>query len=61
MLEFQAHICWVMTVDYKVRLGQARSEFELKSQKLTRSVRALKLSLFSVKSNSVCMSHEKIE
>ena len=21
LLEFQAHICWVITVDYKVRLG----------------------------------------
>ena len=27
MLEFQAHICWVITVDYKVRLGQVKSEF----------------------------------
>ena len=26
MLEFQAHICWVITVDYKVRLGQVKSE-----------------------------------
>ena len=28
MLEFQAHICWVITVDYKVRLGQVKSEFD---------------------------------
>ena len=27
MLEFQDHICWVITVDYKVRLGQVKSEF----------------------------------
>ena len=27
MLEFQAHICWVITLDYKVRLGQVKSEF----------------------------------
>ena len=53
MLKFQAHICWVINVDYKVRLGQVKSEFDLKSQKLTRSVQASKLSIFSVKSNSV--------
>ena len=47
MLEFQAHICWVITVDYKVRLGQVKSEFDWKSPKLTRSVRASKLSMFS--------------
>ena len=28
MLEFQAHICWVITVNYKVRLGQVKSEFD---------------------------------
>ena len=28
MLEFQAQICWVITVDYKVRLGQVKSEFD---------------------------------
>ena len=27
-LEFLAHICWVITVDYKVRLGQIKSEFD---------------------------------
>ena len=27
-LEFQAHICWVITVDYKVILGQVKSEFD---------------------------------
>ena len=53
MLEFQAHICWVITVDYKVRLGQVKSEFDWKRPKLTRSVRALKLSIFSMKSHSV--------
>ena len=53
MLEFQAHICWVITVDYKVRLGQVKSEFDRKRPKLTRSVRASKLSIFSVNSNSV--------
>ena len=42
MLEFQAHICWVITVDYKVRLGQVKSEFDWKSPKLTRSVQASK-------------------
>ena len=40
MLEFQAHVCWVITVDYKVRLGQVKSEFDWKRPKLTRSVRA---------------------
>ena len=54
MLEFQAHICWVITVDYKVRLGQVKSEFNQKRQKLTRSVRASKLSIFSTKYNCVC-------
>ena len=53
MLEFQTHICWVITVDYKVRLGQVKSEFHGKRQKLTRSVRASKLSMFSIESNSV--------
>ena len=53
MLEFQAHIFWVITVDFKVRLGQVKSEFHLKSQKLTRSVRASKLSIFTMKYNSV--------
>ena len=53
MLEFQAHICWVITVDYKVRLGQVKSEFDWKRPKLTRSIRASKLSIFSVKSHSV--------
>ena len=53
MLEFQAHICWVITVDYKVRLGQVKSEFDWKRPKLTRSIRAPKSSIFSVKSNSV--------
>ena len=53
MLEFQAHICWVITVDYKVRLGQAKSEFDWKRPKLTRSVRASKLPIFSIKYNSV--------
>ena len=53
MLEFQAHICWVITVDYKVRLGQVKSEFDWKRPKLTRSVRASKLSIFSWKYNSV--------
>ena len=53
MLEFQAHFCWVITVDYKVRLGQVKSEFDWKSPKLTRSVRASILSRFSMKSNSV--------
>ena len=53
MLEFQAHICWVITVDHKVRLGQVKSEFDWKSPKLTRSVRASKLSMFPTKSYSV--------
>ena len=43
----------MITVDYKVRLGQVKSEFDGKSPKLTRSVRASKLSEFSVKSHSV--------
>ena len=34
MLEFQAHICWVKTVDYKVRLGQVKSEFDSKKSKI---------------------------
>ena len=33
MLKFQAHIRWVITVDYKVRLGQVKSEFDWKNQK----------------------------
>ena len=37
MLEFQAHICWVITVDHKVRLGQVDSEFDWKRPNLTRS------------------------
>ena len=53
MLEFYVHICWVITVLYKVRLGQVKSEFDWKRPKLTRSVRASKLSIFSVKYNSV--------
>ena len=53
MLEFQAHICWVITVDYKVRLGQVKSEFDSKRPKLTRSVWASILSIFSIKYNSV--------
>ena len=53
MLEFQTHICWVITLDYKVRLGQVKSEFNWKRQKLTRSVRASKLSLLSIKYSSV--------
>ena len=48
MLEYQAHICWVITADYKVRLGQVKSEFDTKSPKLTRSVQASKLSIFTV-------------
>ena len=28
MLEFQAHICWVITVDFKVKLAQVKSEFD---------------------------------
>ena len=28
MIEFQAHIYWVITVDYKVWLGQVKSEFD---------------------------------
>ena len=53
MLEFQAHICWVITVGYKVRLGQVKSQFNWKRPKLTRSVRASKLSIFSIESYSV--------
>ena len=53
MLEFQAHICWVISVDYKVRLGQVKSEFDRKRPKLTRSIRASKLSTFSIRYNSV--------
>ena len=53
MLEFQAHISWVITVDYKVRLGTVKSEFNRKSQILTRSVRASKMAIFSEKYNSV--------
>ena len=53
MIEFQAHICWMISVDYKVRLGQVKSEFDWKSPKLTRSVQASKLSIFSIKHNSV--------
>ena len=34
MLEFQAHICWVITVDYKVRSGQVKSEFKLEKSKI---------------------------
>ena len=49
MLEFKAHICWVITADYKVRLGQVKSEFDQKRPKLTRSVRASILSIFSIK------------
>ena len=41
------------SVDYKVRLGQVESEFDWKRPKLTRSVRASKLSVFSTKYNSV--------
>ena len=55
MLEVQAHICWVITVDYKVRLGQVKSEFNWKRPKLTRSGRALKLSRFCMKSHRVRM------
>ena len=58
MLEFQAHICWVITLNYKVRLGQVKSEFESKRPKMTRSVRASKLSIFSVKHNSVIEQEE---
>ena len=53
MLEFQSHICWMITVDYKVRLGQVKSEFDWKRPKLTHSVQASKLSIFSVNSYSV--------
>ena len=53
MLEVQAHICWVITVDYKVGLGQAKAEFKWKRQKMTRSVWASKLSKLLIKSNSV--------
>ena len=53
MLEFQAHICWVITVDYKVRLGEVKSEFDWKRPKLTRPVRAPKLSIFAIEYNSV--------
>ena len=53
MLELQAHFCWVITVDYKVRLGQVKSEFNRKRAKLTRSVPASILSIFSEKPNSV--------
>ena len=53
MLEFPAHICWVITVDDKVRLDQVKSEFEWKRPNLTRSIRASKLSVFSTKYNSV--------
>ena len=60
MLEFQAHICWVITVAYKVRLGQVKIEFNRKIPKLTRSVRASKLSVFSIKSNSVLTEFNKI-
>ena len=52
-LSFQTHICWVISVDSKVRLGQVKSEFDWKRAKLTRSVRALKLSMLSLKSYSV--------
>ena len=53
MLEFHAHFRWVIIVDYKVRLGQVKLDFDWKSPKLTRSIRASKLSIFSTKSNSV--------
>ena len=43
----------VVLVDYKVRLGQVKSKFDWNRQKLTRSGRASKLSIFSIKSNSV--------
>ena len=33
-LEFLAHICWVIIVDYKVRLGQVKSEFYLEKTKI---------------------------
>ena len=42
MLDFQALIYWVMSVEYKVRLGQVKSEFECKIPKLTHSTWALK-------------------
>ena len=44
MFEFQAHICWVISVDYKARLDEVKSEFYWKIPKLTRSVRASKMS-----------------
>ena len=53
MLEFQAYICWMITLDYKVRLGQVKSEFNRKRPKLTRSIPASKLSIFPMKYNSV--------
>ena len=53
MLEFQTHICWVITVGYKVRLGQVKSEFDWKSPKLTRSNWASELSIFLIESYSV--------
>ena len=53
MLEFQAHICWVITVDYKVKLGQVKSEFDWKRPKLTRPIRASILSILSIKPHSV--------
>ena len=59
ILEFQAHICWVITVDYKVRLAQLKSEFDWKRPKLTRSVRASKLSIFSIKFYTVGVNVEK--
>ena len=59
MLEFQSHICWVITVDYKVRLGQVKSEFDWKSPKLNRSVRAAKLSISTVESYSVHLNDTK--
>ena len=43
----------VVLVDYKVRLGQVKSEFDWKSPKLTHSIQASKLSVFSMKYNSV--------
>ena len=45
----------MITLDYRVRLGQVKSEFKRKSPKLTLSIRASKLSVISMQSHSVLM------
>ena len=53
MLEFHAQVCWVIIGDFKLWLGQVKSEFDLKRPKMTRTVRASILSMFYIKFCSV--------